>query len=128
MHPGPRGRFRPRPIGAGFVVKQGGVTLLSGAVALGMGDNNVGETAALGELAYAIKDGILEGKLTGDRALLFSDSAGVMGFLCRGWRPPTAVALSREARRSVAELRKIIKVDMFQDILKAPKSVFTKYN
>ena len=40
----------PGPTGAGFVVKQGGVTLLSDAIPLGLGDNNVGETAALGAI------------------------------------------------------------------------------
>ena len=88
-------------------------SLLSGAIALGLGDNNVGETAALGALASGIRTGIMDGNISGDRALLFSDSAGVIGFLCRGWRPPTKVALSREARRAVAKLREVIKVDLF---------------
>jgi ribonuclease HI len=103
----------PGPAGAGYVVKVDGLTVAGGAIALGMGDNNVGETAGMGALATRILAGYEDGSLTAPRALLFSDSALVIGFLCRGWAPPTNKALSRKTRKAVSDLRKRVEVDLY---------------
>ena len=103
----------PGPTGAGFVVKQGGVTIHSCSISLGQADNNVGETEALGALARFIHTGIVGGSLQGDEAFLFSDSSGVVGYLCRGWGPPTSKVLSRKTRKSVDDLKGVIKVGIY---------------
>ena len=103
----------PGPTGAGFVVKQGGVTLHSCSIPLGQADNSVGETEAFGALARFIHAGVVEGSLQGDEAFLFSDCSGVVGYLCRGWAPPTNKVLSRKTRNSVEDLKGVIKVGIY---------------
>ena len=79
----------PGPCCGGFAVLVGGALIEEQWMQLGHGDNNKGEMAALRGLAQWLLAYFQSGKWpAGADALIFSDSAGCVGYLQRGWKTP----------------------------------------
>jgi ribonuclease HI/exonuclease III len=104
----------PGPCGGGFVIIIGGTVKEEHWIPLGWGDNNKGEMAALLAIFERLESNFeKEDWPSGARCLIFSDSAGCIGFLERGWKSPTEVKLSRDTRAALARLRKKVKVLLY---------------
>ena len=99
----------PGPTGGGYTITLDGRTIGSGSFSLGEGDNNLGEMGALLGLIRRITK-LVRGMSTRPKAVyLFSDSAGCIGYLEKGWSSPKWVPTSRDARNALFELRKTVK-------------------
>ena len=104
----------PGSCGGGYVIYHKGEVVTEEWIALGMGDNNLGEMAALlaifQRLILLFEAGDFQ---KGIRCLVFSDSAGCIGYLDRGCKSPTTKKLSRDTRSALTALRKITKTLLY---------------
>jgi len=96
----------PGPAGAGVIIRglEGGEWRLS--LPLGHSDNNTAEMAALDEGFKKVRALEIAGRLTTRAiALFFTDSAGCLGYICRGWKTQVAKKLARATRAGWSRLK-----------------------
>jgi len=103
----------PGPCGAGFVITLDGQVIHDKSIPLGMGDNNLGEMGALLGLLEKLLSMIEAGTITQTKILIFSDSAGCVGYLERGWVCPTDTTVGRSTRSALAKLRRTKQVNVY---------------
>ena len=85
--------------GAGITIQGGGVVRREVSLYLGIGDNNSAEAHGLLYFFNYILTLCEEGSINKDTDVLgFSDSAGVLGYLLKGWTCPVELDLGRLLR------------------------------
>ena len=97
----------PGPCGGGYTVSLNSLPLFDRDLPFGEGDNNVGEMGALLGLMEDLILKIDNNSLPPGTILIFTDSAGCVGYLERGWAQPTSSDLSRDTRRAWNKLKKL---------------------
>ena len=104
----------PGPCGAGFCIRKGATPQEKHSADLGWGDNNIGEMVAilgiLNRLIELAGNGLL---FRGDQVLIFSDSAGCLGYLLKGWNTQVPQFICRATRRAWAKVKKICDVHLY---------------
>ena len=98
----------PGPTGGGFVIIFQGQVVESESIPLGKGDNNLGEMGALLWLFRRIELMVSTGEHRPRAIIIFSDSAGCVGYLTKGWTSPTREDISRATRDALFSLRSLI--------------------
>jgi len=104
----------PGPAGAGVVIQglANGEWRLS--LPMGHSDNNTAEMAALEEGFKKVLALLRGGDLDEVRIVLcFTDSAGCLGYVCRGWRTQVAKKLARATRALWSRLKNRIRARLY---------------
>ena len=100
--------------GAGLTLQGPGITTREISIFLGRGDNNFAEAHALLRFLQCVRDLCGEGKITpSSRVLGFSDSAGVLGYLLKGWACPVPQTLGRDLRTTYREVEKLCSLKLY---------------
>jgi ribonuclease HI/exonuclease III len=97
----------PGPCGGGYTVSLNNTTIFDNNIPFGHGDNNVGEMGALLGLFEDLIHKLECNTLPPGTILIFTDSAGCVGYLERGWSQPTTTNLSRDTRRAWVNLKRL---------------------
>jgi ribonuclease HI len=97
----------PGPCGGGYIVYLNQVNLFDRDIPLGHGDNNLGEMGALHGLMEDLILRLSNNSLPPGTIIIFTDSAGCVGYLDRGWAQPSTTSLSRATRTLWNQLKKL---------------------
>ena len=103
----------PGPCGGGYTVERDKHTLFDKSIPLGLGDNNQGEMGALMNLMLDLISRLETNSLPSGDILIFTDSAGCVGYLERGWAQPTDNIVSRQTRALWTKLKKLRNSKLF---------------
>ncbi len=79
----------PGPCGGGYTVHRDKHKFYDHFIPMSLGDNNQEEMGALMGLMSDLIDGLENSSLPTGDILIFTDSAGCVGYLDRGWSQPT---------------------------------------
>ena len=100
--------------GAGYTLVGPSIVKVERSFYLGVGDNNNAEAYALLHFLEDILRRCNEGSIGSETKVLgLSDSAGVLGFLLRGWACPVEVELGRQLRKLFLRVKKLCKLVLY---------------